>query len=62
MLILQNKGFHEFMLTMLSQSLFNTLMDMLNSAFVSKLFISNDSLILYCACWAILQVFLDTAN
>ena len=34
------------MLTILPWSLFNTLMDLLYSAFVSKLFISNDSLIL----------------
>ena len=45
-LILQNKTFHEFVLTILHQSLFNTLMDMWYSAFVSKFFISNDSLIL----------------
>ena len=49
MLILRNKGFHEFVLTVLPQSLCNTLMDLLNSAFASKLFVSNDSLIL-CLC------------
>ena len=46
MLILRNKGFHEFVLTILPRSLFNTLMDLSYSALVSKLFISNDSLIL----------------
>ena len=46
MLILRNKGFHEFVFTILPRSLFNTLMDLLYSGFVSKLFISNDSLIL----------------
>ena len=46
MLISQKKGFYEFVSTILPQSLFNTLMDLLYSAFVSKLFISNDSLIL----------------
>ena len=46
MLILRNKGFHEFVWTIFPRSLFNTLMDLLYSAFVSKLFISNDSLIL----------------
>ena len=46
MLILRNKGFHEFVFTILPRSLFNTLMDLSYSAFVSKLFISNDSLIL----------------
>ena len=45
-LILRNKGFHEFVFTVLPRSLFNTLMDLSYSAFVSKLFISNDSLIL----------------
>ena len=49
MLILRNKGFHEFVLTVLPQSLCNTLMDLLNSAFASKLFVSKDSLIL-CLC------------
>ena len=47
MLILGNKGFHEFVLTILPRSLCNTLMDLLYSAFVSKLFISKDSLILH---------------
>ena len=47
MLILQNKGFHEFVLTILPLSLFSTLMDLLYSAFVSKLFISNDSFIFH---------------
>ena len=46
MLILRNQGFHEFVLTILIWSLFNTLMDLSYSAFVSKLFICNDSLIL----------------
>ena len=46
MLILRNKGFHELVLTILPWSLFNTLMDLLYSPFVSKLFISNDSIIL----------------
>ena len=46
MLILRNKGRHEFVLTILPRSLFNTLMDLSYSAFVSKLLISNDSLIL----------------
>ena len=46
MFILPNKGFHEFTLAILSWSLFNTLMDLLYSAFVSKLFISSYSLIL----------------
>ena len=46
MLILRNKGFHEFVLTILPRSLFNTSMDLSYSAFVSKLFIYNDSLIL----------------
>ena len=41
-----NKDFHEFVFTILPQSPFNTLMDLSYSAFVSKLFISNDSLIL----------------
>ena len=40
------KGFHEFVLTILLLSLFNTLMDLSYSTFVSKLFISNESLIL----------------
>ena len=46
MLILRNKGFHEFLLTILPLSLFITLMDISYTAFVSKLFFSNDSLIL----------------
>ena len=46
-LILRNKGLHEFMLTILPQSQFNTLMDLSYSAFVSTLFISNDSHILH---------------
>ena len=46
MLISQKKGFYEFVSTILPQSLFNTLMDLSYSAFVSKLFISNNSLIL----------------
>ena len=46
MLILRNKGFHKFVLTILPWSLFNTLMVLSYSAFVSKLFISNNSLIL----------------
>ena len=46
MLILWNKGFHELVLTILIWSLFNTLVDLSYSAFVSKLFISNDSPIL----------------
>ena len=46
MLILRNKGFHKFVLTVLPRSLLNTLMDLSYSAFVSKLFISNDSLTL----------------
>ena len=46
MLILWKKGFHEFVFTILPRSLFNTLTDLPCSAFVSKLFISNDSLIL----------------
>ena len=46
MLILQNKGFHELVLTILTGSLFNTLMDLSYSAFVSKFFISIASLIL----------------
>ena len=37
MLILLNKGFHEFMLTILPRSLFNILMDLSYSAFVSFL-------------------------
>ena len=45
-LTLRNKGFHEFVLTILPPSLFNTLMDLSYAAFVSKLFISNNSLIL----------------
>ena len=44
MLILRNKGV--FVLTILPQSLFNTLMDLSYSAFISNMFISNDSLIL----------------
>ena len=40
---LTKQGFHQFVLTTLPQSLFNTLMDLLYSAFFSKLFISNDS-------------------
>ena len=44
-LILRNKGFHEFVLTLLPRSLFTTLMDLSYSAFVTKLFISSDSLI-----------------
>ena len=40
MLILRNNGFHEFVLTILTRSLFNTSMDLPCSAFVSKLFIS----------------------
>ena len=39
-------GVHEFVLTILPLSLFNTLMDLSYSVFVSKLFISNDCLIL----------------
>ena len=46
MLILRNKGFHEFVLTTLPRSLFNTLMVLSYSAFVSKLFISYNSRIL----------------
>ena len=46
MFILRNKSFHEFVLTILPRSLFNTLMDLSYSTLVSKLFISNDSLIL----------------
>ena len=46
MLILRNKGFHEFVLTILPRSLFNTSMDLSYCTFVSKLFIYNDSLIL----------------
>ena len=46
MLILRNKGFHEFVFTVLPRSLFNTLMDLSYSAFVSKLFTSKDSVIL----------------
>ena len=46
MLILWNKDFHEFVLTILVRPLFNTLMDLSYSAFASKLFNSNDSLIL----------------
>ena len=49
MLTLRNKGFHEFVLTVLSWSLFNTWIDLLYSAFVSELFIFKDSLIL-CSC------------
>ena len=44
MLILRNQGFHEFVLTILIWSLFNTLMDLSYSAFASILFICNDSL------------------
>ena len=46
MLIVRNKGFHKSVLTILPWSLFNTLMVLSYSAFVSKLFISNNSLIL----------------
>ena len=46
MLILRNKGFHEFLLTILPQPLFNSLKDLSYYAFVCKLFISNDSIIL----------------
>ena len=46
MLILRNKGFHEFVLTTLPRSLFNTLMVLSYSAFVSKLFNSYNSRIL----------------
>ena len=46
MFILQNKGFHELVLTILPRSLFNTLIDLSYFAFVSKLFIFNYSLIL----------------
>ena len=44
MLILRNKGFYEFVLSILLRSLFNTLMDLLYSAFVSKLVIFEDFL------------------
>ena len=44
-LILRNKGFHEFVLTLLPRFVFTTLMDLSYSAFVSKLLISSDSLI-----------------
>ena len=47
MLISRSKDFHEFVLTILPRSLFNTFMDLTCSAFVTKLFISNDSLILH---------------
>ena len=46
MLILRKKGLHEFVLSILPRSLFNTLMGLSHSAFVSKLFISSDSLVL----------------
>ena len=46
MLVLRNKVFDELGLTILPPSLFNNLMDLSYSAFVSKLFIFNDSLIL----------------
>ena len=46
MLILQNMGFHEFALTALPRSLFNTLMVLPYSTFVSKLFTCKDSSIL----------------
>ena len=47
MLILRNKGLHEFPLTILPRSLLNILVDLLYSVFVSKLFIYSDSLILH---------------
>ena len=43
MLILRNKGFHEFVLTILPRSLFKFLMVLSYSAFVSKLFTCKDS-------------------
>ena len=46
MLVLWNKGFHEFVLTILPGSLFNTLMDLSYSAFASNLLISKHSFIL----------------
>ena len=46
MLILRKNGLHEFVLSILTRSLFNTLMGLSHSAFVSKLFISSDSLAL----------------
>ena len=61
-LILRNKGFHEFVFTVFSRSLFNTLMDLSYSAFVSKLFISKIPLFYVRVCWTILQVFLGAAN
>ena len=63
MLILQNKGFHEFALTPLPRSLFNTLMVLPYSAFVSKLFLSNDFLILRsCMLANFLQVFFGSSR
>ena len=46
MLILRNKSFHEFVLTVLPRPLSNTFLDWPYPAFISKLFIYNDSLIL----------------
>ena len=46
MLIFPCEGIHEFALIILPRSLFNILMDLSYSAFVSKLFISNDSFII----------------
>ena len=46
MLILQNKGFHRFMLTILPLSLFNTWIDLSYSALGFKLFICKYSVIL----------------
>ena len=45
-LILRNKGFHKFVLTILPRPLFITLMDFLYYVVDSKLFISKDSLML----------------
>ena len=52
MLILQNTGLHEFMLIILPRYLFITVMGFSYSAFVSKFFVSTDSLILR---WSMLR-------
>ena len=50
-LILRNKGFHEFMLTILPRSLFTTLMDLSYSAFASNCLFLTIPLFYVRVCW-----------